>query len=269
MDILDKIQNVESTPAGPMTALFYGHTKHGKTHILSTFPGPMLVMSVGPERSSRPTLKATGRDDIDIINIVSVDGNPAGENNVSMQNMIDRAEEIQIARGYKTWALDTSSQYFHLFISEKREYGNRRATFDVWDKFYEHLKNMRNRFHNLGTHFVWTCHVRYERDGESISRMVPDIPGQKTLQMLLGSCNIVGYLDVTEREIKIGEGENQSTKREDVYWLRLKCPYDWMGTPFEAGSHFKDRLKKPAYAPNFKTLVKYLNTDDGPHLVTE
>jgi len=268
MNILDKIQNVDQTPAGPITALFYGHTKHGKTHILSTFPGPMLVLAVGPERSSRPTLKASGRTDIDILNVVSVDGSPAGANNVSMQQLLDNAEGLQLDRGYKTWALDTSSQYFHMFISEKRDYGNRRATFDVWDKFYEHLKNMRNRFHNLGTHFVWTCHVRYERDGESISRMVPDIPGQKTLQMLLGSCNVVGFLDLKETEVKTGEGETATTERQDVHRLWLKCPYNWIGTPFEAGTHFKAQLAAPCYKPSFETLASRLNPEGGTQLIS-
>ena len=267
MSILDKIQNVGSTPAGPITALFYAYTKHGKSHMLSTFPGPMLVMSVGPERASRPTLKSSGRDDIDIINIVSVDGHPQGENCASMQEMLDNAEAIQAARQYKTWGIDTSSQYFHLFISEKKDYGNRQATFAVWDQFYEHLKNMRNRFHNLGTHFVWTCHVRNERDGDNISRMVPDIPGQKTMQMLLGSCNLVGFLDVIELAVPVEVG-SEDVVRKDVHRLWFKCPYDWVGTPFEAGTHFKEQLAQPCYNPDFNTLVKYLNAEDKPQLVT-
>lgn len=263
--ILDRIQNVDKTPAGPVTALFYGYTKQGKTHMLSTFPGPILVMSVGPERASRPTLKASQRDDIDIINVVCVDGNPAGDNNVSMQQMIDQAEEIQMARNYRTWALDTGSQYFHMFISEKKDYGNRQATFAVWDQFYEHLKNMRNRFHNLGTHFVWTCHVRTERDGENISRMVPDIPGQKTLQMLLGSCNIVSFLD--RIEVAESAGEDEPPTRKDVYRMHVRCPFN-AAMPFEAGTHFQEQLTLPCYNPDFNTLIKYLNIVDGPQLVT-
>mgnify|MGYP001572363247 CR=1 FL=1 len=256
MSIFERLRDVAKDPARPITCLIYGETKVGKTHFISTFPGPILVLAIAAERGSDPTLRAAGRDDIRVIDIVGPEGHPTGENQASMAEILDEAPGLVEEGGFKTVALDTATLYAQRCVSQYSNYGQQALGFEGWGKLAQHFMNIRDTFHSLPTHFIWTAHVKAERDEEAIVTLRADLPGSSYGNIAKG-CNIIGYLDRTQKEILVGEGKTQRKDFKTIHRLWVKCP-PTADPAFSVGTHFDEVFVKSVYNPSFTTLKKYL-----------
>jgi len=267
MSLLDNIRNVLASEARAVTMLLWGPTKSGKTHMISTMPGPVLVLATGYERASDPTLRASGRDDIDIIDIVSVDETPPAaeieKGRMSMMDVINNLPTIVREKGYKTIAVDTLTTYMKLCINKQRNYGESRMTFNEWDNVGTHFQWLLERLHDTGCHVVWTAHENWTKSDDILVEERADIPGS-SLKLLYRTCNIVAKMDartVIEKDTGINGQEKRKRVKQWVLYFNDPGTYSH---PIRVGSHFESRFTKPGILdPSFQKLRELLAPEDG------
>lgn len=275
--------NVAQAPARHFTALYYGETKGGKTHMISTYPGPILVLAVGKEHGSYPTLRASGRDDIHLLDLVQVDGHPDpavyGENAVSMEEFLDEADSMIRDLKIKTLACDTFSVYLEMWANWATDYGAEKGDFDTWRRRLAHAMEILDAFHRLPCNIIWTTHVDALTDGEDIVTLRPALPG-KIHDQFLRCCNVVAFLDsatvyeeAAAADAAPGAPPNAPRPKTLQRQPDSKTVYRmWLHSPkgrkpeLEVGTHFNELLPAPVYPPSYAVFKKRL-IDEAPRPV--
>jgi len=254
--VLQKLRDVSKDPPRPITCLIYGETKVGKTHFLSTFPGPILVLGVAAERGADPTLRASKREDIRVIDLVGPQGHPEGENQASMEEILDEAPELVAEGEFKTVAVDTASLYAQSCTNQYTDYGASKMDFDKWRELSQHFMNIRDAFNSLPVHFVWTAHVKAERNDEAIVTLRADLPGS-SYGNIAKACNIIAYLDKVQKEVEADDGKKRAAGFKTIHRMWVKCPPS-ADPVFSVGTHFDEVFTKECYPPSFATFEELL-----------
>ena len=264
--LIDNIRNVQSSPARTITALLWGPTKTGKTHFIGTMPGPVLVLATSFARDSDPTLREMERDDIDIIDIVSVDAPPSEEDSAKgracMVDVINSLPAILEAKGYRTVAVDTLTTYMKLCVSKQRGEDGARMSYERWDNIATHFQWMLERLHDTGCHIVWTAHEAYTKSEEILIEERADIPGS-SLKLIHRTCNLVVKMDTRFKTVEESTptGNKRKKVRQFVMWLNDPGT---LTLPIRVGNHFAARLNKPVMVnPTFQKMASVLAPEDG------
>lgn len=256
-DLLSRVRNVRKSNARPITACIYGKAKHGKTRVIGTFPGPILVLSVGYERGSEPTLRAMKRDDIHILRLVGHTRGPKMElvdDMVVMDEVIDQLPDLIRKLNLKTVAVDTLSLYLDLYKSELTRYGLGSSNFDVFNALYQGTLNLLQTAANEMVHIVLTAHEDDSTEGR-LSREIRPLLIGKSREAVMKSANIIARVKKTTEEVEGGKGKSGGVAHK--YRMFVSCPED-EDPGFVAGTHFDEHFTRLSYPPTFETFRKIL-----------
>ncbi len=263
-EILKRVKNVLTDDAEPVTACFFGSTKVGKTHMIGTFPGPILVLSTGWERGSAPTLRAFGRDDIHILKLVGhaiPPGRKLRENEVVMEELLEQLPDLVEDLKVRTVAFDTYTMYLQMYKSELTQFGELSSNFDTFTALYQGTLNMLQTVANLNVHFIITAHEKHDED---LNKIVPDIIGQSASAVMKAS-NIIARMFRIEEAVHDEKGE-ETKEVKQKYGMALKSPPNALPA-LEVGTHFDDKFVRAFYPATFKVFQKYLIEDPDVALI--
>lgn len=269
---MGSLKNARDALPPRCTAVYYGPTKSGKTRIIGTYPGPILVIACGPERRTETTLRQMGRDDIHVLNVTSYDGKPE-DGGVSLMQVLKNIAPLQKEMQFRTIAWDTMTLIYDLIVGYLTSYGQSSMNFQKWNMVLGWTRNMMGIIQPLGTHVVFTAHVgqdttKDETQGiDQIIQLRPDIPG-KSRKLLTTGADFVGMMEARNIIRPVPKDAPEGTKPESdiIYGVWLHCPPD-VGTPFEAGTGHNAKLKVPFYKPEFGNLARKINAEEELMLI--
>jgi len=178
-----KITKAKDIKMPPLNVLIYGDAGVGKTYLLATAPGPVLVLDV-----EGGTLTLMGKD----VDIVKVD---------SPEDIRCAYKELKNGAGYKTVCLDSITEMYKCFMDEiirrnpniARAYGDQPSLSD-YGRASELMRRTIRNFRDLPVNLIMTALVqdlKDEKDG-SITRL-PSLPGKLAYEVA-GYMDIVGYV---------------------------------------------------------------------------
>lgn len=255
-DILSRVRNVSNSEPEPITACYYGDTKTGKTKIITTYPGPILVIAVGWERGSNPTLRDSGRDDIFVLKLIGHDVSPGyilKDDETTMVELLETLPSLIEEMSIKTVAVDTYSMYLQMYKSELTLFGNLKSSYDVFTMLYEGTLNFIQVVANTKVHLIMTAHEDPGDNEKLGGKIGPRLIGQ-SVDAILKASNIIS------RTFKVvSESENEDDKKKGIlvekYGMYLKTP---PGANFVSGTHFDMHFKRAAYPASFQVFRKLL-----------
>ena len=255
-DLLSRVRNVSSSEPEPITACYYGDTKTGKTKIITTYPGPILVIAVGWERGSNPTLRDSGRDDIYVLRLIGHDvppGNVLKDDETTMVELLETLPSLIEEMGIKTVAIDTYSMYLQMYKSELTKFGELKSTYDAFTMLYEGTLNFIQVVANTKVHLIFTAHEDPGDNERLNGRIGPRLVGQ-SVDAVMKASNIIS------RTFKLVEDSSDPEEQKkgilvEKYGMYLKTP---PGANFVSGTHFDAHFKRAAYPATFSVFRKLL-----------
>lgn len=255
-DILSRVRNVANSEAEPITACYYGDTKTGKTRIITTYPGPILVIAVGWERGSNPTLRDSGRDDIFVLRLIGHDVPPGyllKDDETTMAELLETLPSLIDEMGIKTVAVDTYSMYLQMYKSELTKFGDLKSSYDVFTMLYEGTLNFIQVVANTKVHLIFTAHEDPGDNEKLGGRIGPRLIGQ-SVDAIMKASNVIS------RTFKlVSDSDDEEDKSKGIlvekYGMYLKTP---PGANFVSGTHFDKHFKRAAYPASFEVFRKLL-----------
>lgn len=254
-ELLKRCKNVVTDDAAPVTMCAFGTTKVGKTHIIGTAPGPILVFETGWERGSSPTLRATGRDDIHILRLIGHSlphGRKLKDNEVVMEEVLEQIADLVADLNIRTVAFDTYTMYLQMYKSELTQFGEISSNYDTFTMLYQGTLNLLQIVANLDVHLIITAHEKHDED---LGKVTPDLIG-KSGEAILKASNIIARCFRKEKNVYDDDGK-ATGEIEQKYGMALKSPPDSLAA-LEVGTHFDAQFKRAFYPNTFKVFEKYL-----------
>ena len=184
-----------------MNALIYAPSGGGKTCSTTLVKtgkrGKNLLLC---SDNSHVVLKNFDRPNLDI-EIVEhwMDTNSEGKKQVHFNEQFEKAVDSQ---KYDNIIVDSLSDIFDLAILELDESGRYRDMRQAYQLVYQNLKRLARIAGQLDVNVIFTAWHETDEislpDGQRVTRIKPKLP-MKILDNVLGLCNIVGYINTTEK----------------------------------------------------------------------
>lgn len=225
--------------------VLYGKSGSGKTHLLATFPKPILYLQFGDDGSG--TIK--DNKGIDALRITS------------MAMLKEVLQEARLDKKYKTVAVDT----FSLFTQEWQDVNavkkNKRMTQQMWGDIKTETEELIKSAHTLAQFkvVVLTCHEASDSFEGYEEEILPDVRpsvtrGARTYLESMANYGIhTTVVEVTKEHPTTGE-----IKTFNKHSCHLaSSPYYWVKTQKPSGT----KLPKLVINPTYKTIKEYVEGD--------
>jgi hypothetical protein len=234
MGILDQAVPVSEIKHGNFWVL-YGRSGSGKTHLLSTFPKPLLYVQIGDDGTN--TIDPNEED----IRVLSID-------NIAQLELV--AKELEKDRFYATVGVDTFSLLVNEWIDQEAVQKKRRVTQQMWGDLKTDTEKYVKMFQRLSKDriIVLTCHEVGESFEGMEDEIMPDIrpsvsKGARTY--LEGMANYGIHCTVIQKDKEMPDG---TTKTIDVHAIHLAPnPYYWVKTQKPASIKLPELVINPSY----------------------
>ena len=179
--------------------LVYGPPGSGKTTIISTAPGPVLILVL----ESKVSLASLKDKDVDVIEV-----NSWGE----LEEAYAMIKDGKLDEKYKTIGLDGLTEASEMLATKIRKDKNR-ETLSIQDytTVQNRLEGLVKAFRSLDCNFILTALIRREENDEQTARVLPDTIGRYR-ERVVAHVNIAGV---------IGRIENSETGHSE-YRVRLQ-----------------------------------------------
>lgn len=244
MKHLGKAKPIQDLPKSNLWVI-YGKSGSGKTHVLSTFPKPMLYLRVGDDGSSTISDDEEGIYAIEVANI---------------QMLKEIALELRDDREYATIAVDTFSMVVNEWTDENAVQKDKKMTLQMWGELKTDQEELVKLFHMLAStrNVVLTCHEATDTIQGYEDELTPDIrpslsKGARTY--LEGMANYGIHTTVIERDRIKNDGTIQ-TKMSFAAHL-ASSPYYWVKT--QKPAHV--RLPKLVINPSYDKIMNLMGGD--------
>lgn len=219
MGILDRAVPIKDIGQSNLWVI-YGKSGSGKTHVISTFPKPILYLQFGDDGTN--TIK--NHDDIQVIKIANY------------EELVTVFKELKKDDGYKTVAVDTFSLVVNEWVDENATQKNKRVTQQMWGD----LKTDTDRLVKMASELahtkavVLTCHEVSDVIEGMEDEILPDIrpsvsKGARTYLEAMANFGI--HTVVNQKEKQDDSGKTVIVKRygahigaNPYYWTKLQKP---------------------------------------------
>ena len=219
MGLIDKAMSIKEMPKSNLWVL-WGKSGSGKTHMLSTFPKPILYLQYGDD--------GTGTiEDVDGIDVIVI------EDQKHLEGLL---EEARLDTQYATVAVDTFSLFVNEWIDENAVRKNKRVTQQMWgdlktdtEKLIKMAKTL-SRFKTV----VLTCHEATDVIEGMEDEIMPDVrpsvsKGARTYLESMANFGI--HTTVIEKEVTKKDGTSETAIKHAAhiapnpyYWTKLQKP---------------------------------------------
>lgn len=219
MGLIDKAVSVKEMPKSNLWVL-WGKSGSGKTHVLSTFPKPILYLQYGDD--------GTGTiEDVDGIDVIVI------EDQKHLEGLL---EEARLDEQYATVAVDTFSLFVNEWLDENAIRKGKRVTQQMWgdlktdtEKLIKMAKVL-SRYKNV----VLTCHEATDVIEGMEDEIMPDVrpsvsKGARTYLESMANFGI--HTTVIEKEVTKSDGTSDVVIRHAAhiapnpyYWTKLQKP---------------------------------------------
>lgn len=240
MSLIDQAVSVKDMPKSNLWVL-WGKSGSGKTHVISTFPKPILYLQYGDDGTS--TIEDA--DDIDVIVI---------EDQKHLENLL---EEARADEKYATIAIDTFSLFVNEWIDENAVKKNKKVSQQMWgdlktdtEKLIKMAKVL-SRFKIV----VLTCHEATDVIEGMEDEIMPDIrpsvsKGARTYLESMANFGI--HTTVIEKEVERKDGTTETVIRHAAHLA--PNPYYW--TKLQKPAHIK--VPKMVINPTYDKIINYM-----------
>ena len=200
--------------------VLWGKSGSGKTHMLSTFPKPILYLQYGDD--------GTGTiEDVDGIDVIVI------EDQKHLEGLL---EEARLDEQYATVAVDTFSLFVNEWIDENAVQKKKRVTQQMWGDLKtdtEKLVKMAKTLSKFKT-VVLTCHEATDVIEGMEDEIMPDVrpsvsKGARTYLESMANFGI--HLTVIEKDVERSDGTTDTVIRHAAhiapnpyYWTKLQKP---------------------------------------------
>lgn len=213
--------------------VLYGRSGSGKTHLSSTFPKPLLYLSIGDDGSN--TLS-----EVQNINAIKVN------NIIKLRTVM---QEIKRDKIYKTIVFDTFGLVVNEWINENAVKKKKKMTQPMWGDLKTETEDLIRQCQQLAGEriIVLTCHEATDAFEGMEDEIAPDIRpnvnrGARTY--LEGMANYGLHCTVITREVETAE----STTEEIKHAVHLGSnPYYWVKTQKSANIVLPRLIINPSY----------------------
>lgn len=219
MSWLEQAVNLKDLPSSQLWVL-YGKSGAGKTHMLSTFPKPMLYLQFGDDGSN--TIGDT--EGIDAIRITS------------LQQLKEIAQEARVDSKYKTVAVDTFSLVVQEWVDANAVKKNKRVSQQMWGDLKTDTEELIKEFKTLAINHivVLTCHEVTDTIEGMEEEITPDVrpsvsKGARTYLESMANFGI--HLTVLTKEKDMPDGTTKTVTAHAAhvapntyYWTKLQKP---------------------------------------------
>ena len=219
MSLIEKAVSVKEMPKSNLWVL-WGKSGSGKTHMLSTFPKPILYLQYGDD--------GTGTiEDVDGIDVIVI------EDQKHLEGLL---EEARLDEKYATIAVDTFSLFVNEWIDENAVRKNKRVTQQMWGDLKTDTEKLIKMAKTLSRYkiTVLTCHEATDVIEGMEDEIMPDVrpsvsKGARTY--LESMANFVIHTTVIEKEVTKKDGTTEVVARHAAhlapnpyYWTKLQKP---------------------------------------------
>lgn len=219
MGLLEKAKDISEIKQSNLW-IIYGKSGSGKTHVLSTFPKPLLYVQFGDNGSS--TIK-----NVEGIKVLQIENH---------EMLLTLYKELKSDKTYKTVAIDTFSLLVNEWIDENAIQKDKRVTMQMWGD----LKTDTERLIRLSAELakdrivVLTCHEASDVLEGMEDEILPDIrpsvsKGARTYLEAMSNFGI--HTVVKQKEKTNADGSTVIVKQYSAhiganpfYWTKLQKP---------------------------------------------
>ena len=219
MSLISKAVSIKEMPKSSLWVI-WGKSGSGKTHMLSTFPKPILYLQYGDD--------GTGTiEDVDGIDVIVIE---------DQRHLEGLLEEARLDEKYATVAIDTFSLFVNEWIDENAVRKNKRVTQQMWgdlktdtEKLIKMAKTL-SRFKTV----VLTCHESTDVIEGMEDEIMPDVrpsvsKGARTYLESMANFGI--HTTVIEKEVTKNDGTSDTVVKHAAhiapnpyYWTKLQKP---------------------------------------------
>lgn len=241
MGILDKAEPLSEVKHGNFWVI-YGKSGSGKTHLLSTFPKPLLYVQIGDDGTN--TIDETDEG----IRVLEIS---------SLSSMDTLCKELENDDFYATVAVDTFSLMVNEWIDAEAVQKNKRVTQQMWGDLKTDTEKYIRKFQKLSKDriVVLTCHEVSDAFEGMEDEIMPDIrpsvsKGARTY--LEGMANYGIHCTVIQKD---QDQEDGTVKTVDAHAVHLGSnPYYWVKTQKPASVKLPSLVINPTYRKIMKLI---------------
>lgn len=240
MSILDKAVPLTDLKSSNLWVL-YGKSGSGKTHLLSTFPKPLLYVRIGDDGSN--TIEPT--EDIRCVEVNSI------------TDAETLAKELAKDTYYKTVALDTYSLIVNEWIDENAVKKKKRVSQQMWGDLKTDTEALTRMYQKLAKDriVVLTCHESTDSFEGMEDEIMPDIrpsvsKGARTYLEAMANYGI--HCTVIMREKTLPDGSTEDVEAHAIHLA--PNPYYWVKTQKPASIKLPRLVVNPSYNKIMKLI---------------
>lgn len=243
MAYLDKAVDIKELGQSNLWVI-YGKSASGKTHLLSTFPKPLLYLKVGDD-GSNTIHNVEGIDAIEI---------------TTLEQLRGIALELRLSKKYKTVATDTFSLVVNEWIDANATQKKKKLTQQMWGDLKTDTEEFIKLFHILAKKMcvVLTCHEVTDTIDGLEGEITPDVrpsvsKGARTYLESMSNFGI--HTVVVQKDVQKEDGSTDTVTR---YAAHIGSnPYYWVKTQKPADI----KLPKLVINPTYDRFIKLLRGD--------
>lgn len=237
MGLLEKAVSIQDLGQRNLWVI-YGKSNSGKTHMIGTFPKPILYIQIGDDGSNT----IAGVDGIDAISV---------SNPVELKTL---ADELLKDKKYKTVAVDTFSMVTNEWTDLNVVKKKKRMTQQLWGDLKTDTEELVKAMYNVAKNHivVLSCHEATDSIEGMEDEITPDVrpsvtKGARTY--IEGMANYGIHMTKVSKEVQVGD----ETKEVIKYAADIgPNPYYW--TKFQIDSSIK--LPKRIINPSYDKIMK-------------
>lgn len=240
MGAIDKAVSIREMPKSNLWVL-WGKSGSGKTHVLSTFPKPILYLQYGDDGTG--TIEDA--EDIDVIII---------EDQKHLETIL---EEARIDDKYATVAVDTFSLFVNEWIDENAVQKKKRVSQQMWGDLKTDTEKLIKMAKTLAAFkiVVLTCHEATDVIEGMEDEIMPDVrpsvsKGARTYLESMANFGI--HTTVIEKEVEKKDGTTDTVIRHAAHIA--PNPYYW--TKLQKPAHIK--VPKLVVNPTYDKIMKLM-----------
>ena len=218
MSLLDSAVSIKDMPKGNLWVL-WGKSGSGKTHMLSTFPKPILYLQYGDD--------GTGTiEDVDGIDVIIIE---------DQRHLESLLEEARLDENYATIAVDTFSLFTNEWTDENAVRKKKRMSQQMWGDLKTDTEKLIRMAKTLSRFkiVVLTCHEATDVIEGMEDEIMPDVrpsvsKGARTYLESMANFGI--HTTVIEKEVEKKDGTDTVIRHaahlapNPYYWTKLQKP---------------------------------------------
>ena len=239
MGLLEKAVNIQDLGQRNLWVI-YGKSNSGKTHMIGTFPKPLLYVQIGDDGSNT----IAGVEGIDAISV---------SNPVELKTL---ADELLKDKKYKTVAVDTFSMVTNEWTDLNVVKKKKRMTQQLWGDLKTDTEELIKSMYKIAKNHivVLSCHEATDSIEGMEDEITPDVrpsvtKGARTY--IEGMANYGIHMTKVSKEVQVGD----ETKEVIKYAADIgPNPYYWTKFQIDSSIKLPKRIINPSYDKVMKAI---------------